>query len=176
MTTERERRFVGPRRGQRVFALAILGMAVGLLFLLPDQTTWAKNTKLFAQPRFWPAVALSGMAVFAALHVYRLPWKRVTRHDVQELRRWLSAVEFAAWFMGYVVLVPIAGYLPVTLVFVPALAWRMGYRRRSMILICFAFATIVVIFFKAVLAVRIPGALLYETLPAALRSFAILYL
>jgi hypothetical protein len=38
------------------------------------------------------------------------------------------------------------------------------------------FAIAVVLVFKGLLSVRIPGALLYEYLPGPLRSFAILYL
>lgn len=78
--------------------------------------------------------------------------------------------------MGYVLLVPIVGYLPVTLVFVPLLTWRMGYRSPRMLWISVAFAVVVVLVFKGLLSVRIPGALLYEYLPGPLRSFAILYL
>lgn len=176
MTTERERRFVGPRRGQLVFAAVFVALSALLLVMLPEQTAWTKKTKLFAQPRFWPAVALGGMALFAALHLYRLPWKRVSRYDMREVRKWSEAVEYAGWFMAYVIMVPVIGYLPVTVVFVPALAWRMGYRNRGMLLLSVVFAVAVVILFKAVLAVRIPGAMLYEYFPSALRSFAILYL
>ena len=77
--------------------------------------------------------------------------------------------------MGYVALVPLIGYLPVTLVFVPLLARRMGYRSRLMMGISIGFALMVVLLFKGVLAVRIPGALLYEYLPGGLRNFFILY-
>jgi|GEM_PF-5204860 len=39
-------------------------------------------------------------------------------------------LEWAAWFLVDVWLVPIIGYLPMTLIFAPALTWRMGYRTR----------------------------------------------
>ncbi|MBE1296410.1 tripartite tricarboxylate transporter TctB family protein [Phycobacter azelaicus] len=176
MTTERERRFPGPRRGQLIFALALVGLSALLLALIGDQTAWVKKTKFFAQPRFWPGVALGGMVLLGGLHLYRLPWRRVTRHDGWEARRWGQALEYVLWFMGYVLLVPIVGYLPVTLVFVPLLTWRMGYRSPRMLWISVAFAVVVVLVFKGLLSVRIPGALLYEYLPGPLRSFAILYL
>jgi hypothetical protein len=176
MATERERRFVGPRRGQLYFALAFLAAAALLLALIGQQTRWVENTELFAQPRFWPAVGLGGMVLLGALHLARLPWRATTPFDRTEVLKWATVIEFALWFMAYVVLVPIIGYLPVTLVFVPALAWRMGYRSRRMLGISAVFAVSVVVLFKSFLSVKIPGGMLYEYLPGALRSFAILNL
>lgn len=176
MPTERERRFVGPRRGQLVFALCIVALSLLLLALIGEQTTWVQKTKLFAQPRFWPGVAIGGMVLLGGLHLYQLPWRRVSRHDLWELRRWGQVFEFAGWFMGYVLLVPLLGYLPVTLMFVPLLLWRMGYRSRLILWIGAGFAVAVVVLFKGLLSVKIPGALVYEYLPGSLRSFFILYL
>ena len=176
MSRERERRFVGPRRGQIVFALGFLAVAILLLAQIGDQTAWANKTKFAAQPRLWPAVGLGLMAAMAALHLYRLPWRQITRFDRVEARKWLTVMEFPLWFMAYVMLVPILGYLPVTLVFVPALAWRMGYRSRKMLWISAGFAVPVVVVFKSFLSVKIPGGAIYEYLPGALRSFAILNL
>ena len=174
MASERERRFAGPRRGQLIFALIFVALSALLLAQIGDQTIWAERTEFFAQPRFWPAVGLGAMVLLGALHLYRLPWRRITRHDRAELRRWASVLEFAAWFMGYVLLVPLLGYLPVTAVFVPLLAWRMGYRSRFMLGISVIFAVAVVVVFKSFLAVKIPGGAIYEVLPGALRSFFIL--
>lgn len=176
MTSERESRFVGPRRGQLIFALVFLTLSVLLLALIGEQTAWVKKTKLFAQPRFWPAVSLGGMVLLGGLHLYQLPWRRVSRYDLWEARQWGRSLEYGLWFMAYVLLVPIIGYLPVTLVFVPLLARRMGYRSRFMMLVCLGFALAVVVLFKGLLSVKIPGALLYEYLPGSLRSFFILYL
>ncbi|MFY0309023.1 tripartite tricarboxylate transporter TctB family protein [Leisingera sp. D0M16] len=176
MPSERERRFVGPRRGQLAFALILVGAALLLLVLITEQTAWVNKTKLFAQPRFWPAVAIGGMVLLGGLHLYKLPWRRVSRYDLWEVKRWGQVFEFAGWFMGYVLLVPIIGYLPVTLVFVPLLSWRMGYRSPFMLWTSAVFAVAVVVLFKALLSVKIPGAMLYEYLPGSLRSFFILYL
>lgn len=176
MTTERERRFVGPRRGQLIFALAFFAAGLVLLSQIGTQTQWAEKTKLVAQPRFWPAVALGLMVVAGGFHLARLPWRRVTGHDLAEARKWGTVLEFSAWFMAYVFLVPLLGYLPVTVVFVPALAWRMGYRSRAMIGISIAFAVTVVVLFKTFLSVKIPGGAVYEYLPGTLRSFFILNL
>ncbi|WP_425044564.1 tripartite tricarboxylate transporter TctB family protein [Primorskyibacter sp. S87] len=176
MPSERERRFVGPRRGQFIFALAFLALSALLLSQIGEQTRWMDKTKMFAQPRFWPAIGLGGMVVMGGLHLYRLPWRHNTRYDWWETRKWARVLEFALWFMAYVILVPVLGYLPVTLIFVPALSWRMGYRSREMLWISAAFGVAVVLLFKAFLSVKIPGGIIYEILPGPLRSFFILYL
>lgn len=174
MTTERERRFPGPRRGQLVFALAFVVLSLLLLSQITEQTRWVDKTKFFAQPRFWPAVGLGAMVVLGGLHLIKLPWRRFTRNDQIELRKWASVLEYVVWFMTYVMLVPVVGYLPVTLVFVPLLSWRMGYRNRLMMVSSVVFAFAVVVLFKSVLSVKIPGGAMYEYLPGALRSFFIL--
>ena len=151
-------------------------MAVILLTQIGQQTRWIGKTKLVAQPRFWPAVGLGLMAVAGGLHLWKLPWRHITRYDRWEARKWASVLEYALWFMVYVLLVPILGYLPVTLVFVPALIWRMGYRSRFMLGVGVIFAVAVVVLFKSFLGVKIPGGAVYEYLPGGLRSFFILYL
>lgn len=176
MTTERERRFVGPRRGQLIFALAFVALSALLLSMITQQTAWLPKTKLSAQPRFWPAIGLGGMTLLGALHLIRLPWRRLTPADWTELRRWGGILEFALWFMGYVLIVPVLGYLPVTLAFVLALTWRMGYRDRKMYLYAALFGLVVVVGFKGLLNVRIPGGAVYDYLPDPLRGLFILYL
>lgn len=176
MPTEKERRFVGPRRGQLVFALFFVVVSLLLISQIGTQTKWVEKSKFFAQPRFWPAIGLGGMVLLGGLHLYRLPWWHTTRYDWWETRKWATVFEYAGWFMAYVLLVPLIGYLPVTMVFVPVLAWRMGYRDRKMLTISIVFAVFVVLLFKAFLGVKIPGGALYEYLPGALRSFFILYL
>jgi hypothetical protein len=152
----------------------MLFLATLLLSQISGQTRWVAKTDFFAQPRFWPAVGLIAMVLLGGLHLYRLPWRRFRRADWIEARKWVAVLEFAAWFMAYVIAVPVVGYLPTTLVFVPLLARRLGYRSRKMVLasVVFAFATVVV--FKSFLAVKIPGGMLYEYLPGAIRSFFIL--
>lgn len=176
MATERERRFVGPRRGQLIFALGFVALSVLLLTQIGHQTVWAAKTKVFAQPRFWPAVGLGGMTLLGALHLYRLPWRRFTAADRGELKRWAEVLEYAVWFMAYVLAVPVIGYLPATLIFMPALTWRMGYRSRLMLGTSLVFAVAVVVLFKTFLSVKIPGGAIYDLLPGALRGFFILYL
>lgn len=174
MPTERERRFPGPRRGQLLFALGFVAVSALLLAMIGDQTRWVDKTQLFAQPRFWPAVGLGLMVAAGALHLYLLPWRHVTRYDRWEALKWVRVLEYALWFLAYVLLVPLIGYLPVTMGFVPALMWRMGYRDRRFLALGVGFAVVVVVLFKSLLSVKIPGGALYEYLPGALRSFFIL--
>lgn len=171
MMTERERRFPAPRRGQLGFTLAMLAVVALLLANIPTQTRWFAGTPLFAQPRFWPAMGLGMMALFGLLYLKHLPWKRFNRMDRREAIRWARAIEFVLWFMGYVLVVPRLGYLPTTLIFVPLLAWRMGYRDPRMLWTCAGFALVTVVVFKSFLAVKIPGGAIYHYLPDALRSF-----
>ncbi len=166
------------RAGQLLFAAFFVVAALVLLAYLPDQTAWKNRTKLFAQPRFWPGVGVIGMVVFAALHLRaearRLKrWKPI-RADWVEAKRWFAVLEYAGWFLVYVWLVPLLGYLPTTLIFAPLLTWRLGYRSRRMLWISVVFGFGVVLLFKTFLEVKIPGGALYEYLPGALRSFFIL--
>ncbi len=178
--SEENTEFEGRRRaGQLIFAWAFVVLSLILLAFLPDQTVWKPRTKLFAQPRFWPGVGVAGMAFFGLMHlrvvVRQLGRKRPIRADWLEARRWLEVLEYAGWFLVYVWLVPRLGYLPVTLVFAVALSWRLGYRRARMLWITALFAVVVVVVFKSLLQVKIPGAQVYEYLPGGLRSFFILY-
>lgn len=159
------------RRGQVVFSLIFLALSVLLLALIGEQTQWKDRTKLFAQPAFWPAVALVGMVLFAGGRLFLLKRKRVTRADWTEAQIWLRPLEYALWFMAYVAIVPVVGFLPTTMVFCPLLAWRLGYRDRKMLIASVVFAIAVVVVFKSFLAVRIPGGMIYEWLPNAIRSF-----
>lgn len=164
------------RAGQVVFALAWLGVTAFLLAHLGDQTRWVDKTDLVAQPRFWPAVALAVMGGFGLLHLWHLPRRRQWRLERAEVKRWAQPLEFAGWFMVFVWAVPIIGFLPASMVFAPALTWRMGYRAPVFFVASVVFAVLVVVVFKGLLGVRIPGGAVYEFLPGAARGFAILWL
>lgn len=172
--TEEERRFVGPRRGQILFALLFLGMSLFLLAQIGTQTKWMTKVKFAAQPRLWPAIGLGGMVLFSALHLWTLPRKKTRRDDWQEVKIWLIPFEFALWFLIYVWATPIVGYLLSTIVFTQILILRMGYRQLGFKIAGLGFAICVVVIFKSVLQVKIPGGAIYEYLPSALRNFFIL--
>ncbi|MEZ5478349.1 MAG: hypothetical protein R3E95_12975 [Thiolinea sp.] len=83
-------------------------------------------------------------------------------------------MEYALWFLLYVWVVPIIGYLPATLLFMPLLALRAGYRDKRQLLSMVAIGFVIVLLFKSFLAVKIPGGAIYEYLPDGLRSFMLL--
>ena len=85
-----------------------------------------------------------------------------------------KAIEFAGWFLVYVLVVPTIGYLLATLLFCLLLTWRLGYRSKSRLVAAALTGLAVVLVFKSMLSVKIPGGEIYEFLPAALRNFMIL--
>lgn len=174
MDNEELSRHIGRRSGQILFALAFVALSVLLLSQIGAETKWVKRTKFFAQPRFWPAVGLGGMVLFGGLHLWRLPRRKIDRLDWREGMIWLQVLEYALWFMAYVWLVPLVGYLPVTVVFLPLMVWRMGYRDKRLLWVSAVLGVCIVLLFKTFLNVKIPGAVLYEYLPGAMRSFFIL--
>ena len=161
-------------RGQSLFALFFLGFAVFLFLLLPFQTTRVETAMWHTQPGFWPTISLSGMVLFGVLHFWRLPRRRFEKMDFKEAILWARGIEFVLWFMVYVSLVPIVGYLPSTLIFVLPLLYRQGYREPFHFYCGAIFVFAVVVFFKVVLEVKIPGATLYEFFPGPIRNFLIL--
>ena len=159
------------RRGDLVFAIIFLVFSAYLLSQLGEQVKWTKNGKLLAQPGFWPAVSLTGMTLFALLHLMGSALSPRIYGRLKEIGLWLRSLEYAAWFLVYVWLVPIVGYLPMTLILMPLLAFRVGYRSKKMLLVAVLIGLIIVVVFKSVLEVKIPGAALYEYLPDFMRSF-----
>ena len=165
------------RPGDLVFAACFFSLAVFLLIQIPEQTTWVKRTQLFAQPAFWPALAIaflvlcSGLYLLGALVSARIPGRR------DELIYWLRSLEWVVWFMVYVFFVPKLGYLLSSLVFAPALAYRAGYRKARWLFAAAGFSLAVVVIFKALLQVKIPAGDIYSLLPeGSLRTFLMTYL
>jgi hypothetical protein len=164
------------RRGDFVFAVAMLVFSLFLAVSFSSQTAWAEGTAWPAQPRLWPAIAVGGMVIFAALNLLcsvsspRIPGR------LKEMRVWLGFAEYAGWFLLYVLLVPLLGYLPMSILMAAALFWRCGYRSRRMMLIAVGLGLFTVLLFKTGLRVNVPGGAVYEYLPAGLRNFFIVYL
>ncbi|MCA0996110.1 tripartite tricarboxylate transporter TctB family protein [Alloyangia pacifica] len=164
------RRAAGP--GEVIFAACFFGLSLILLLLLPFQTDWLPRTKAFVQPRFWPAVATLTMLVFSAGYLLRALAAHPSGGAWQEIKGWLRPLEFAAWFLAYVQLVPWAGYLLATALFTCALSWRLGYRSLRWMGLAALFALCTVLVFRSLLGVNIPSGAIYELLPAGdFRSF-----
>lgn len=163
------------RPGDLVFAVIFLVFCLFLLVNLRAQTTWAGGTKLFAQPAFWPYVAVFSMTGFGVLHLIGSLVSPKLGGRWIEVTFWLRSTEYAGWFLAYVLLVPRLGYLPATLVFTFALALRLGYRSRAALLSATGVGLAVVVVFKTFLQVKVPGGEMYELLPGAMRSFMLIY-
>ncbi len=166
-------------RAEIVFGVLSFGIALFLLSQIDGQTNWVKGQPFTKQPAFWSIVSIAGMTIFGVLELY-FSWRRnaLGRGDsiIGEVVQWVYPLEYVIWFMAYVWLVPLAGYLPVTLLFCLALAFRLGYRGKMELAAALLTGAATVVIFKSLLSVKIPGGAVYEYLPATLRNFMILYL
>lgn len=158
------------RPGDIVFAWLAVIVSGLLLSQLVDQTAWRDGENLFAQPRFWPAVSLGGMTVFAVLHLLGSALSERLHGRWQEVRLWISSLEYAGWFIAYAAAVPVAGYLPTTVILAVVLALRVGYRKASTLGAAAIAAVVIVLLFKTLLKVNLPLGLIYESLPDGLRQ------
>ncbi|MBZ8117734.1 tripartite tricarboxylate transporter TctB family protein [Roseovarius sp. LXJ103] len=163
------------RPGDIVFAWFVFLASVFLLSQIMDQTTWRSGNKLFAQPRFWPAVSLGGMAVFAGFHLLGSALSERIEGRWREVWLWICALEYAVWFIAYASTVPYTGYLLTTVIFAVALALRVGYRRLLIIISAAIFAVVIVVLFKTLLQVNLPSGLIYEYLPDGVRQIMLTY-
>ncbi len=164
------------RPGDIVFAIVFLAFAIFLFTQLGDQIKVTKRTKWFAQPGLWPTVAVYGMLFFGALHFLssllspRIPGRWL------EVAFWLRSLEFVGYFVVYVWMVPLLGYLPSTLLFTVFLILRCGARNRTSVIAAVLFSVFVVLLFRGFLEVKIPAGQLYDYLPDTIRAFALNYL
>ena len=163
------------RPGDIVFAWLCVVCSVFLLSQIFDQTAYKDGAKLFAQPRFWPAVSLSLMTIFAAFHLLGSALSERIEGRWREVWLWFSSLEYAGWFMVYAFAVPYTGYLLTTIVFAVLLAFRTGYRSAKMLIAAGGSALFTVLLFKTLLKVNLPSGLIYELLPDGLRAFMLTY-
>ena len=168
-----QERGAGARPGAVVFSAAFLLFALFLLSQIGAETKPPSRGAIVSQPRFWPAVGVIGMSVFGILHMIA-DWRRRDPGWRDEVVTWGLSLEYLVWFMLYVFVVPVIGYLLATVGFACLLALRAGYRDSLRLSAAAAFGLAVVLIFKTGLSVRIPGGAIYETLPAGLRNFMIL--
>lgn len=163
------------RPGDFFFALVFLAFALFLLASITSQTGWKSGGKLVAQPRFWPAVSLGGMALFALLHLIGSAVSEREFGRWREVGRWLLSFEFAGWFIAYAALVPLIGYLPSTLLVSVLLVLRSGYRDRGILVAMVLLSFVIVVVFRGVLQVKLPSGAVYDYLPDGIRQIFFLY-
>jgi len=170
---------VGRRhRAEIVFGVLSFAAALLLLTRIGAETTWLEGRPFVKQPAFWPTVAIVGMTVFGAFELWST--RRALRGGATgeigpEVLKWFAGVEFLAWFLVYVWVVPVLGYLPTTIAFCAALSYRLGYRSRRGLVAAILTGIATVVIFKSLLGVKIPGGSLYEYFPDAVRNVLILY-
>lgn len=163
--------------GQVVFVVAGFVLSVLLLSQIGNQTEWSERARNFgSQPRLWPAIALITMVLGFAVHYWLMRRRRPNTLDWVEARRWAEPLEYLIWFLVYVVAVPMLGFMPMSILFACALTYRLGYRQKPALAIAAAFAVAMVVLFKGILGVNIPGAQIYEFLPDSIRTFFLVYL
>lgn len=172
--------FVSPYSSALVwFGVCTFLVAIFLASQLGVQAKFFDNMAIEKQPGLWSAIGIVGMLFFGFFQMLQFWFHRNGLQApgfVAEAMTWLRASEYALWFMLYVSLVPIVGYLPTTVGFLMLMTWRLGYRQRHYYLYAALAGLLIVLVFKSFLQVKIPGGALYEYLPTAVRSFAILYL
>lgn len=163
------------RPGDIVFAWVILIVSLFLLSQIYTQTGYKAGAKLFAQPRFWPAVSLVSMTGFAIFHLLGSLLSERIEGRWSEVLLWIASLEYAGWFIGYAMIVPFGGYLPSTVVFAVLLTLRAGYRSRGPIIAAVLSAIVIVLLFKTFLQVKLPSGRIYELLPDGLRQIMLTY-
>ncbi len=162
-----------------LFVAFLLIASLLLLSQIGEQVRYAGGKPFYKQPGLWTAIGLFGMTITSIVYAFRL-WSGRPRGAIEylelreELLFWVKSLEYLLWFMVYVFSVPYIGYLPASILFAVLLTLRLGYYRKPMILSALLTAVSVVVLFKSLLQVKIPGGGAYEYLPESLRNFFII--
>jgi hypothetical protein len=159
-----------------VFGVLSFAAALLLLTLIGTETEWLDGRPFVRQPAFWPAVAIVGMTVFGVFELWSTgrALRRGAAGEIgAEVLKWFAALEYLAWFLVYVWVVPVLGYLPTTIIFCAALTYRLGYRSGRGLVAAVLTGIATVVIFKSLLGVKIPGGLVYEYLPGTIRNVMI---
>ena len=164
------------RPGDLVFAVIFFGVSLFLLSQLGTQTTWARRTPWHGQPALWPGIAVAGMTLFGFFHLLGSAVSPRIRGRWAEVTFWLRSLEYVLYFLIYVALVPLGGYLPMTLLFTVLLSLRAGFRGWRPLVSAAAFGVVTALIFRGFLQVKIPAGEIYDHLPVVIRSFALQYL
>jgi hypothetical protein len=173
--------------GEKAFAILMVMLSAFLLYSIPQETQWFSTLSISKQPRFWPAMCIAGLSLFAFAYGLSVwfkagsidqregdPTDTANNTEIDEMKRWLRPVEFVGYFLIYVMAVPWLGYLFATLAYFLLMTWRMGYRKRSMFWISAATGLLIVLVFKTLLQVRITSGAWYDLLPDSWASFMII--
>ena len=170
--------------GDTVFAIFSFAVGVFLLSQIGSQTKWVSGVSLLLQPRLWPGICLGGFLLFSIGYLIQSLRdvgrdKDATLNDriwqPQELFNWLQTLEYTAYFLIYVSLVPKLGYLFSTLLFCFLMTLRAGYRKIKFLIWAVFGGFLIVIVFKTILRIKMPGGELYSLFPDRISNFLSLY-
>lgn len=161
--------------GELFYSLIFLATAAALLSMIFWQTSVLPGKGFSAQPRTWPFISLAGMTLFALANVVATSRSTRTPGRWREVGVWLRSLEYVGWYLLYVAAIPVIGYLAATLAFCLFMTWRSGYRSGLAFAAAAAFGLFVVLLFKSLFNVKIPGGAVYEFLPETLRYIMIRY-
>lgn len=164
------------RPGDLVFAVAFVAFALFLLWCLPTQAPWQKGVAFAAQPALWPTISILGMVGFGVLHWIGSVCSPRIAGRWREMFIWGRALEFGGWFIAYVLILPVVGYLPASLIFAITLTLRLGYRSARALAAAAALAVVTVLLFRGLLHANVPAGAIYQHLPDGVRAFAQTYL
>ena len=158
-------------------AAFIVLVTLVLVSQLGSQTRWIKRADLVMQPGFFPALGLLVMglpAVILSVVSYRQMRSGI---DLESPRIIVAGFhrccEFAVWFLFYVYIIRWVGYLMATLLFMPALSLRVGFRGVRWMVTAALIGLVIVLLFRTGLQVRLPDGYIYGYLPPEFRNFMI---
>jgi len=163
------------------FALLLTTVSILLLSMIGDQVKYFSSKPFYKQPGLWTGIGLVGMVFFSSLYTFTL-WRsksllaKSKQSLLEELWLWVRSAEYLFWFMVYVLAVPVIGYLIATVLFGLLLTCRVGYNAQKIYISITLTTVAIVVIFKSLLLVKIPGGLVYEYFPDAIRNFLILNL
>ena len=93
--------------GEKAFAILMAMLSAFLLYSIPEETKWFNGMGISKQPRFWPAMCIVGLSVFAFSYGLSV-WIKANalnsrdrtsvNAEIGEMKHWLRPVEFVVYF------------------------------------------------------------------------------
>lgn len=157
--------------GNLAFAAIFLAFAVWLTAHLGTEARWFSRIPWFQQPALWPTIGLAGMVGFGVINLISCLRARRNSSEWAEVLQWVLGLEYIGWYLAYAWAVPLIGYLPATILVMVLLVWRLGVATKPTLMWAVLFSIGVVVLFKSILSVSIPGGQIYHLLPSGLRLF-----
>ena len=159
---------------------ADMGQYIGIqLGLLDAEGRVARLGTILKQGWFAPMMCLVVMLPSAALNL-AASWRATRKWKRQqmpsrwryEVGQWARALEFIGYFALYTLAVPVLGYLLSTMILLPFLTFRLGYRSWYWLRVSGLVAFAIVLLFRTALQIKTPVNIwLYNQLPDAVGIF-----